>query len=63
LRSKPERKRTFAEQKLVDDYFVPLRVDPIKVKELLPEAERKKFRRDQSSDHSARWWGRRARGR
>jgi hypothetical protein len=40
---KPERQRTFAEQKLVDDYFVPLRVDPIKVKELLPEADRKKF--------------------
>src|SRR5258707_3357668 len=40
---KPEKQRTFAEQKLVDDYFVPLRVDPIKVKELLPEADRKKF--------------------
>ena len=40
---KPERQRTFAEQKMVDDYFVPLRVDPIKVKELLPEADRKKF--------------------
>jgi hypothetical protein len=40
---KPERQRTFEEQKLVDDYFVPLRVDPIKVKELLPEAEQKKF--------------------
>jgi hypothetical protein len=41
--SKPERQRTFEEQKLVDDYFVPLRVDPIKVKELLPEEDRKKF--------------------
>ncbi len=40
---KPERQRSAAEQKLVDDYFVPLRVDPIKVKELLPEADRKKF--------------------
>ena len=40
---KPERQRTFAEQKIVDDYFVPLRVDPIKVKELLSEADRKKF--------------------
>jgi hypothetical protein len=40
---KPERQRTFAEQKMVDDYFVPLRVDPVKVKELLPEADRKKF--------------------
>jgi hypothetical protein len=40
---KLERLRTLAEQKMVDDYFVPLRVDPIKVKELLPEADRKKF--------------------
>jgi hypothetical protein len=40
---KAERQRTFAEQNLVDDYFVPLRVDPVKVKELLPEADRKKF--------------------
>jgi hypothetical protein len=40
---KPERHRSAAEQKIVDDYFVPLRVDPIKVKELLPEPERKKF--------------------
>ncbi len=40
---KPERQRSAAEQKIVDDYFVPLRVDPIKVKELLPEPERKKF--------------------
>ncbi len=40
---KPEKQRSEAEQKIVDDYFVPLRVDPIKVKELLPEPERKKF--------------------
>ena len=40
---KPERQRTFAEQKLVDDYFVPLRVDPIKVKELLSAEDKKKF--------------------
>ena len=41
---KPERQRTADEQKLVDDYFVPLRVDPVKVKEALPdEASRKKF--------------------
>ena len=40
---KPERQRTLEEQKKVDDYFVPLRVDPIKVKEALPEADRAKF--------------------
>ena len=40
---KPEKQRTLAEQKMVDDYFVPLRVDPIKVKEALPEDLRKKY--------------------
>ena len=40
---KPEKLRTLAEQKLVDDYTVPLRVDPIKVKELLPPDGQKKF--------------------
>jgi hypothetical protein len=40
---KPEKQRTWAEQKLVDDYTVPLRVDPIKVKELLPPEGQKKF--------------------
>ena len=40
---KPEKQRTLAEQKLVDDYTVPLRVDPIKVKELLPPEGQKKF--------------------
>jgi hypothetical protein len=39
---KPEKQRTLEEQKLVDDYTVPLRVDPIKVKELLPADLRKK---------------------
>ena len=29
---KPEKQRSVEEQKLVDDYTVPLRVDPIKVK-------------------------------
>src|SRR5260370_19850326 len=33
---KPERQRTVEEQKSVDAYFVPLRVDAIKVKEALP---------------------------
>jgi len=40
---KPERQRSLAEQTMVDDYFVPLRVDPIKVKEALPEDARKKL--------------------
>jgi len=40
---KPEKQRTLAEQKSVDDYFVPLRVDPIKVKEALPEDARKQY--------------------
>ena len=40
---KPERQRTLAEQTIVDDYFVPLRVDPIKVKELLSDEDKKKF--------------------
>jgi hypothetical protein len=40
---KPEKQRTLEEQKMVDDYFVPLRVDPIKVKEALPEESRAKF--------------------
>lgn len=39
---KPEKQRTLEEQKLVDDYTVPLRVDPIKVKELLPADLRKR---------------------
>jgi Protein of unknown function (DUF1553)/Protein of unknown function (DUF1549) len=39
---KPEKQRTLEEQRLVDDYTVPLRVDPIKVKELLPADLRKK---------------------
>ena len=40
---KPEKLRTVAEQTLVDDYFVPLRVDNIKVKELLPPDLQKKY--------------------
>jgi hypothetical protein len=40
---KPEKQRTLEEQKSVDDYFVPLRVDPVKVKEALPEDLRARF--------------------
>ena len=40
---KPEKLRSLAEQTLVDDYTVPLRVDPIKVKETLTPEARKEF--------------------
>jgi len=33
---KPERKRTVAEQKTADDYFPVLRIDPPKLKEIMP---------------------------
>lgn len=33
---KPERKRTVAEQKIYDDYFPVLRIDPPKIKEIMP---------------------------
>ncbi len=56
---KPERQRTLAEQTLVDDYLVPLRVDPIKVKELLSEADRKKFDEFEQADALAKRWRRR----
>jgi len=36
---KPERKRTIAEQKTADDYFPVLRIDPPKIKEIMPKEE------------------------
>lgn len=36
---KPENKRTIAEQKIADDYFPVLRIDPPKIKEIMPKAE------------------------
>jgi hypothetical protein len=45
---KPEKQRSWEEQKMVEDYFVPIRVDPIKVKGALSPARRtsmKRFRR------------------
>ena len=36
---KPERKRTIAEQKIADDYSPVLRIDPPKIKEIMPKAE------------------------
>jgi hypothetical protein len=40
---KAENERTTAEQKIADDYFPILRVDPSKIKEALPEDTRKPF--------------------
>lgn len=34
---KPERQRTIAEQKTADDYFPVLRIDPPKIKEIMPK--------------------------
>lgn len=36
---KPERMRTVAEQKVADDYFPVLRIDPPKIKEIMPAEE------------------------
>ncbi|MDQ6664235.1 MAG: DUF1549 and DUF1553 domain-containing protein [Acidobacteriota bacterium] len=40
---KPERKRTVAEQKIADDYFPVLRIDPPKIKEIMPLEESAKY--------------------
>lgn len=36
---KPEKLRTVAEQKIADDYFPVLRIDPPKIKEIMPKEE------------------------
>ncbi len=36
---KPEKQRTVAEQKIADDYFPILRIDPPKIKEIMPKEE------------------------
>jgi hypothetical protein len=41
---KPERERTAAEQKIADDYFPILRIDADKIMEVMPPAERQKYR-------------------
>ena len=41
---KPERRRSAAERKVADDYFPVLRVDSDKIQEILPEAERARYR-------------------
>ncbi|MDB6022403.1 MAG: hypothetical protein JWQ04_2260 [Pedosphaera sp.] len=40
---KPERQRTTQEQKTADNYYPILRIDPEKISEVMPEAERKKY--------------------
>jgi hypothetical protein len=40
---KPEKDRTPAQQKIADDYFPILRIDPSKIKGAMPEAEREKY--------------------
>ena len=41
---KPERERSADEQKLADDYFPVLRIDTGKILEVMPEAEKKRYR-------------------
>jgi hypothetical protein len=41
---KPEKERTVQEQKLADDYYPVLRIDPDKLLEVMPEAERARYR-------------------
>jgi hypothetical protein len=42
--SKVEKERTAAEQQIADDYFPILRIDADKIVEIMPEAEKKKYR-------------------
>ncbi len=41
---KPEKNRTVAEQKIADDYFPVLRIDTDKIREIMPEADRRQHR-------------------
>jgi hypothetical protein len=41
---KPEKERTAAEQKIADDYFPILRIDPEKFLEIMPDADKKRYR-------------------
>ncbi len=40
---KPEKERTAQEQKIADDYFPVLRIDPSKIKEAMPPEQRAKY--------------------
>ena len=42
--NKPEKLRTPAEQKIADDYFPVLRIDPDKIEEVMPEADKKAYK-------------------
>ena len=42
--NKPEKQRTAAEQKIADDYFPVLRIDPEKIEEVLSDADRKTYK-------------------
>ena len=41
--AKPEKERTAKEQKIADDYFPVLRIDPPKIKQIMPAAERQRY--------------------
>ena len=41
---KPDKERTPAERKIADDYFPVLRIDPDKIEEVMPEAEKKRYK-------------------
>jgi hypothetical protein len=40
---KPEKERTVQEQKVADDYFPILRIDPDKIKDVMPKEDRKQY--------------------
>lgn len=42
--NKPEKQRSAAEQKIADDYFPVLRLDPDKIEEVMPEADKKTYK-------------------
>ncbi len=41
---KPEKERTAAEQKIADDYFPVLRIDPVKILAIMPAREQERYR-------------------
>ena len=41
---KPEKDRSLGEQKIADDYYPVLRIDTDKILEIMPEADRRKYR-------------------
>jgi hypothetical protein len=59
---KPEARRTAAEQKIADDYFPVLRIDPGKIMEVMPEPERKAYQELQRKLNQSGGGGRRGSG-